>query len=256
MFTPTIDLEVLYRATTLRFTDTTGADSGDGTGWDGVSGIDSADVSAATLVITDPNGDETEEDILAIIAAASPVTDDIVFDDISGEWVDGYYTVVYNIWMADTAITAFTDYSGTVAGAVLVTSAGHGVTTGMKVTIAGSTNYNGTHDAVRVDANSYYILDSWAGDDAAGTSTPLYSNSFTPFVFANAEMAVDKMYAVYAEMAEGTEADNYRKMADDANGMLNALKSAIATASTAVINNIYGRILRILDFYGIDLIYS
>ena len=96
MFTPTIDLKVLTNATVLRITDTTGPDTGDGTKWDGTSGIDSTNVSAASLVVTDPNGDVTTIDVTTTITGDDPITGDIVFTDQTGEWVDGYYNVVYD----------------------------------------------------------------------------------------------------------------------------------------------------------------
>ena len=256
MFTPDIDLEVLTKSTVLRFTDSTGADTGGATGWDGIAGIASASVSAATLTITDPNADVTVVNVKATINAASPVTGDITFADQTGEWVDGYYTVQYDVWMVATNITKFEDYSGTVAGAVKVTSAAHGLVAGMKVTIAGTTNYNGFYDVGYIGAGTFYIIATWVADDAAGTSTPCYSNTFVPFVYSNAEMAIDKMYAIFAEMDESTEGDDYLKQAELANGLLNALKSAITTTTVARVNNIYGRITRILDYNSIDLVYS
>jgi len=256
MFTPVIDLEVLTRATVLRFTDTTGPDTGDGTKWDGVAGLDSTDVTAATLTVTDPNSVITTLNVLATITAADPVIDDIVFADITDEWVDGYYSVVYNVWMTATNITAFADYSGTVSGTVLVTSATHLIETGMSVTIAGTTNYNGFYNATKVNANTFYITATWVADDAVGTSTPCHSNTFTPFVFANVEIALEKMYAIFAEMDESTEGDEYLKHIELCNGLLNALKSAITTTTVARVNNIYGRITRILDFNNMDLIYT
>jgi len=256
MFTPEIDLEVWTRSTVLRFTDTTGPDTGDGTKWDGIAGLDSALVSAAYLTITDPNDVEVIEDVSAEIAAASPVLGDITFDDVTGEFVDGYYTVVYDVHMQSTNITAFADYSGTVAGTVKVTSTTHLVQTGMKVTIAGTTNYDGTYDATYISANEYYITATWVADDATGTSVPYYSDTFLPFVFSNAEIGINKMYAIFAEMQESTDADEYLKQIELANGLLNALKSAIATTSADKINNIYGRITRILDYNSIDLIYE
>ena len=45
MFTPVLGLEVLNKATTLRFTDETGPDTGAGTKWDGIGGILSFNVS-------------------------------------------------------------------------------------------------------------------------------------------------------------------------------------------------------------------
>ena len=67
-------------------------------------------------------------------------------------------------------ITAFADYSGTVAGTVLVTSATHNLPDGTStVIITGTTNYNGTFTATKVGANTFYITDTWVSDDATGT---------------------------------------------------------------------------------------
>jgi|LGOV01.1.fsa_nt_gb hypothetical protein len=64
-------------------------------------------------------------------------------------------------------ITAFADHSGTVAGAVLVTSAGHGLSTGDIITIRGTTNYNGIFQVTYVGTSSFYIIDTWVSDDGA-----------------------------------------------------------------------------------------
>ena len=258
MFTPEIDLEVWTKSTVLRFTDTTGVDTGAGTKWDGGTGLDSSLVSAAELHITDPNNDTFTIDCSADIAAASPITGDVQFDDLVGTWVDGCYTVVYDVHMQPTVITTFADYGGTVAGTVKITSNTHLVETGMKVTIAGTTNYDGEYDATKIDANEYYITATYVAEagGAGKTSTPFYSDTFLPFVYSNAEIAIEKMYAIFAEMDESTEADEYLKQVELVNGLLNALKCAIATTTIARVNNIYGRITRILDFNNIDLIYS
>jgi len=260
MFTPIIDLEVSTRSTVLTFSDITGADAlTPSTKWDGVSGLDSTLVTATTLVVTDPNSDVSTLDVAATIAAADPilVDEEITFNDITGEWVDGYYSVVYNIWMTGVAITGVTDYSGTEAGTVLITTvAPHLIETGMKVLIAGiAGHYDGTHDATYVAADTYYITATYIATDT-GTSTPLYYNTYTPFVYSNVEIALEKMYAIFAEMDEGVEGDEYLKQIELCNGLLNTLKSAITTTTVARVNNIYGRITRILDYNNMDLIYS
>ncbi len=87
------------------------------------------------------------------------------------------------------SITAFADYSGTVAGAVLVTSAAHGLASHQQVTITGTTNYNATELVVKVDANTFYIIATWVSDDATGTWTgvanvvPIFPSSTTSVEF-------------------------------------------------------------------------
>jgi hypothetical protein len=66
------------------------------------------------------------------------------------------------------AITAFADYSGTVAGTVLATCATHGLTTGDYITIRGTTSYNGLFQITKVDDNTFYFTDTWVADDATG----------------------------------------------------------------------------------------
>ena len=256
MFTPIIDLSVLTKATILRFTDCTGTDIGDGTKWDGIGGLPSLSVTDATLTVTDPNGDIYILNVLAEINAAWPVLDDILFPDITGEWVDGYYTVQYDVWITPTVILDITDYSATISGTVKVHSVNHGVQTGMKATIIGALGrYDGFYSATYIDADNYYIVADYVGDDT-GTSTRCHSNSFTPHVFANVEMAVNKMLATFANMDEGPEADEYMKQITLVHGLLLALRSAIMTTTATKVNNIYGRITRILDFNSIELTYS
>lgn len=79
--------------------------------------------------------------------------------------------------VASGSFSAFADYSATIGGAVLCTDASHGLLTGDEVTIAGTTNYNGTYQIVRVDGNTFYVFpqNGWKGDDATGTwSTTSY----------------------------------------------------------------------------------
>jgi len=258
MFTPVLDLEVQTRATILHFTDTTGPDTvaSGGTKWNGVAGIFVSDVSAANLVITDPNGDITTEDVTTLLTAGATITGDVVIADITGQWVDGYYDVEYNIWMVATNIIDVTDYSSTIPGTIKIQSNSHLVQTGMKVTIVGTAGiYDGTYDATYIDANNFYISGTFTVTDT-GTSTPCYSNTFTPFIYANVEIALEKMYAIFCEMDESNDADEYLKQIELCNGLFNAFKSAITTSNVSSVNNIYARILRILDFNNMDLIYT
>lgn len=64
-------------------------------------------------------------------------------------------------------ITVYADYSGTVAGTVLVTSATHGLATGDIITIRGATNYNDVFAITVVSADTFYITDTWVADDGA-----------------------------------------------------------------------------------------
>lgn len=67
------------------------------------------------------------------------------------------------------SITAFADYSGTVAGTVLATDASHPYISGEKVAISdGSTgSYDGDKVITKVDANSYYFTDTFVSTETA-----------------------------------------------------------------------------------------
>lgn len=64
------------------------------------------------------------------------------------------------------SITAFADAGG---GSVTVTSATHGLANGDKVTISGTTSYDGTFTIAGVATNTFTITDTWVADDATGT---------------------------------------------------------------------------------------
>lgn len=85
----------------------------------------------------------------------------------------------YRASVATGAITAFADYSGTVAGAVKVTDASHGLITGNSITIAGTTNYNGTYTITSIDSDTFYITATWVATET-GTWT---RNHYVPFVY-------------------------------------------------------------------------
>jgi hypothetical protein len=76
-------------------------------------------------------------------------------------------------------ITAVADYSGTVAGTVLVTDAAHGLSTGNTITIAGTTNYNGTFTVTVVSVDTFYITETFVASET-GTWTKLH---YVPFVY-------------------------------------------------------------------------
>lgn len=63
------------------------------------------------------------------------------------------------------AITAFADGG---SGTVTVTLANHGLNTGDKVVISGTTNYNGTFTLNSVTQNTFNITDTWVSNDGTG----------------------------------------------------------------------------------------
>ena len=68
------------------------------------------------------------------------------------------------------SISAFANYGGTVPGTVkATTTAAHGLVTGDYVTISGTTNYNGSFEITKIDADEFYFIDTWVSDDATGT---------------------------------------------------------------------------------------
>ena len=69
-----------------------------------------------------------------------------------------------------TGITAFSDYSGTVAGTVLVTSVAHGLLSGDQTVIEGTTSYDAQYKATKVTADTFYVTATFVADDATGTS--------------------------------------------------------------------------------------
>jgi hypothetical protein len=68
------------------------------------------------------------------------------------------------------AIASVADYSGTVAGTVKITvTAGHNLTTGDIVTIAGTTDYNGTFSITTISSTEFYITETYTS-----TQTGIY----------------------------------------------------------------------------------
>ena len=69
----------------------------------------------------------------------------------------------------NTAITVFADYSGTVAGTVKATSAGHGLLTGDAATIKdGSIGaYDGCEIITKIDTDNFYFTATWSATETA-----------------------------------------------------------------------------------------
>jgi len=251
MFTPDLDLTVAKRCGVFRINEKTGVDTGDGDKWDGVAGLDSSTLTAATIRIITPAATYSDNNVLTQIT--SPVTAVFDFTDITGTYTDGLYNFVYSLKTVDFAINSFADYSGTVSGAVLVNSTGHGLSTGMYASITGTTNYNADYYATVVDANNFHIPTIWITNDGASTGTVLYKSTFYPYVYCNAEAGIETMFANIARMTSGTERDLYLDDAITANGLLQALKSAITSANETALNNIIAEINQILDFREIEV---
>ena len=116
-----------------------------------------------TLFYTDTNYAEMYMDAnataLVIETASTPI--------MSRLWTTG----LVNGWtfVAGTtgAITAYADHSGTVAGTVKATDAGHGLSTGDIISIRGTTNYNGIFSITKIDNDNFYFTDTWVEDDGA-----------------------------------------------------------------------------------------
>lgn len=78
-------------------------------------------------------------------------------------------------------ISAFANYGATVTGTVKVTDTAHGLASNQSVTIAGTTNYNGTYLITKIDADTFYITATWVATET-GTWTrviPLYLEYYT-----------------------------------------------------------------------------
>jgi hypothetical protein len=182
-FIPTLSVTVEGRCTSLIITDTTGADTGDGTKWDGVAGLASATLTAASFSITGPDGSNTAPNVLSQITGAAPITGDLTFTGITGTWTDGLYDIRYSV----TGTAALTDFE-------------------------------------------FYL-------------------------YCNAQNCVDAMFAklstlVCTDTAASKTRDRLLDNAMMAEGLLMALKSAIASSSTTALDYILARINRICTFEG------
>jgi len=252
MFTPSLDLDVVYRCGYFRLTDDTGPDTGDGTKWDGVAGVVATDVSEAIITVINPAGTQTDIDVTTTITGAGPITTDVALGDHAGTYLDGLYNLLYKIKTGTFAITAYADYSGTVVGTVNVTAAAHGLATGEYVIITGSTNYNGTFQITRIGANNFYITATWVADDGASTGRRYYLTTFYPYVYCRLEAMRDRMYASVARMVPGPTKDKWRIDAERVNNLLMEIKSSISSANTTALANIQAEATQITSFYDID----
>ena len=76
----------------------------------------------------------------------------------------GAYSL-YDLRPTSLAITAFADYSATVAGKVLATSVAHGRTTGDSLIISGTVSYNGTYTVTVISNDTFYFTKAWVATE-------------------------------------------------------------------------------------------
>jgi hypothetical protein len=163
---------------------------------------------------------------------------------------DGIWRITYKTFHeTPTNITAFADYSGTVTGTVSVTSTSHGIETGDYVTIAGTTNYNGTYAATKIDANTYYITATWVADDGTGTSTETAYNQF--LVFTNYEDTLE-VYDTFRELPNKFAQDEIEYNEDVEHALLlfafkKACEFAAAVGQTEIIEDLQATLV---DLYS------
>ena len=250
MFTPNLDLQVVTRCTKFRIIDKTGVDTGAGTGWDGVSGLNRTAVTYAVIRIVVPAGTYTDYDVLSQIP--DPVTGDITFNDSTGSSVDGLHTLQYRLRTTDISISAFIDYNSTVANTTRLTATSHGMVTGNYVYINGTTNYDGEYYVTRINADSFYITKAFVANDGASVGTIMFISLFYPYVYCAAEAGKDKMFANISFMVAGETRDSYLKDAMTVRGLLQSLKSSISSSNTVALTALLAEINQILSINSVD----
>lgn len=101
------------------------------------------------------------------------ITRGTVVENCEDVWtVPANVTTILNVALTG-VIASIADYSGTVAGTVLVTDVDHGLSTGHTVYITGTTTYDGTYTITWVDADTFYITHAWGA-----TSTGVWTTGY------------------------------------------------------------------------------
>lgn len=72
------------------------------------------------------------------------------------------------------AIASVADYSGTVAGTILITDVAHGLATGDIVTIHSTTNYNGTYSITKVTNDTFYVTKAYVSTQTGNWAMGAY----------------------------------------------------------------------------------
>jgi hypothetical protein len=254
MFTPDLDLKVVTRCTKFSIQDKTGIDTGDGTKWAGVSGLNPSSLTTAVVRIINPLGVASADvDVLSqIVSNVTGAFSTFWFNDMTGTRIDGLHNIIYKLQTTNITITGFSDYGSTVFGTVRCTSVSHGLVTGMYVDITGSTNYSGEYYVTRVDGDYFYITATWVSNDGSCTAKKGYKNTFYPYVYCISEAGVDKMYANLARMVAGPQRTIYQDNANTAWALLQSLKSAISSSNVNALIKIQEEINQILTFNEVD----
>ena len=86
---------------------------------------------------------------------------------------------LYDLIPTSKQITAFADYSGTVAGTVKATSVAHGLTGTSTKQITGTVNYNGSKTITVIDADSFYFTATWVASETGWWSISTEGNNNT-----------------------------------------------------------------------------
>jgi hypothetical protein len=251
MFTPNLDLAVVTRCSKFRIYDKTGIDTGDGKGWNAATGPSAAILSSAIVQIIKPDLTFSDVDVLSQIP--TPVAGEFLFSDVTGTYVDGLYNLVYKLKTTDITILSYIDYSAIVSGTTKINSVAHGITTGMFISITGTTNYNGDFYATKVNDDNLYITKTFVVDDGVSTGTKMYQSTFYPYVYCRAEAGITTLYANISRMVEGPVRDKYMDEANTLNGLLNSLKSSITSSNTDALDNLLAEINQLLAFREIEV---
>jgi len=85
------------------------------------------------------------------------IKETVILDALIGEFLASAKTGTNTIY-ADNGI-----------GGTTVTSTAHGLTIEQRITLLGSTSYNGTHDLFNTTVNTYDINVAFVANDASGT---------------------------------------------------------------------------------------
>ena len=110
---------------------------------------------------------ETNDNSRALDAIYDQILDEVTAKGPEDGWK--FATIRTAVDVAETTITAFADYSSTVAGTTSCTAASHGLDTGERVNIFGTTNYNSDYVITKIDANTFHFVKDFVADDATGT---------------------------------------------------------------------------------------